>query len=164
MFHYFISEVPQLSISLPIGVFLIIYWSESRIKGSVKRLSKRQEALEGDIKDTEKLLVDRLDPELYKTLKRIVMKEEKNKLQVMKLADMGCTEKCSTKAMALKFDLERNQKIVDKMKLFEWCATCSQTDNSGAVKTAKVVCNSGCGHRFVNSSRPLFKEFQVLEA
>ena len=46
----------------------------------MKRLSKRQEALEGDIKDTEKLLVDRLDPELYKTLKRIVMKEEKNKL------------------------------------------------------------------------------------
>ena len=108
MFHYFISEVPQLSISLPIGVFLIIYWSETRIRGSVKRLSKRQEALEGDIKDTEKLLVDRLDPELYKTLKRIVMKEEKNKLQVMKLSEMGCTEKCSTKAMSLKFDLERN--------------------------------------------------------
>ena len=52
--------------------------------------------------------MDRLDPELYKTLKRIVMKEEKNKLQTMKLGEMGCTEKCTTKAMAQKFDLERH--------------------------------------------------------
>ena len=72
------------------------------------RLTSRKETLEGDIKDTERLLVDRLDPELYKTLKRIVMKEEKNKLQTMKLGEMGCTEKCTTKAMALKFDLERH--------------------------------------------------------
>ena len=72
------------------------------------RLTSRKETLEGDIKDTERLLVDRLDPELYKTLKRIVMKEEKNKLQTMKLGEMGCTEKCTTKAMAQKFDLERH--------------------------------------------------------
>ena len=77
------------------------------------------------------------------------MKEEKNKLQTMKLGEMGCTEKCTTKAMALKFDLERHQNIVDKIKTFEWCPTCSQEDNKGAVKTAKVICNTGCGHRFM---------------
>ena len=78
------------------------------------------------------------------------MKEEKNKLQTMKLGEMGCTEKCTTKAMALKFDLERHQKIVNKIKDFEWCGVCSQADGSGAVKTAKITCGNGCGNRFMN--------------
>ena len=78
------------------------------------------------MKDTEKLLIDRLDPEIYKTLKRIVMKEEKNKLEMLKLNEMGCSEKCRVKNTCLEIDLHRNAKIVDVLKTFSWCNECAE--------------------------------------
>ena len=90
MFHYFVAEIPQFSISLPIATFFGIYWFEQRIQKSLNKLEKKQANIKTQMKDTEKLLVDRLDPEIYKTLKRIVMKEEKHNFEMMKLHEMGC--------------------------------------------------------------------------
>ena len=70
------------------------------------------------MKDTEKLLIDRLDPQIYKTLKKIVMKEEKAKFELMKLHEMGCSEKCRIKNYALDLDCKRNEKIVKQLLTF----------------------------------------------
>ena len=112
MFYYFVSEVPQYSITLPIAAFLGTHWFEGRYDKSIKKLEKKKTNLSDKMKDTEKLLVDRLDPEIYKTLKRIVMKEEKQKFEMMKLHEMGCSEKCRVKNLSLELDLDRNSKIV----------------------------------------------------
>ena len=157
MFHYFVAEIPQFSISLPIATFFGIYWFEQRIQKSLSKLEKKRVNIKSQMKDTEKLLVDRLDPEIYKTLKRIVMKEEKHKFEMMKLHEMGCQEKCRIKNTLLELDLNRNAKIVDTIKTFVWCNECSEEGPAGAVKT--IPCKEGCGRRLMSQCRPLIKSY-----
>ena len=126
MLHYFVSEIPQYSITLPIAAYLGLHWYESSLQKSVDKLEKKRINLKSQMKDTEKLLIDRLDPDIYKTLKRIVMKEEKNKLEMLKLNEMGCSEKCRVKNTSLELDLYRNAKIVDVLKTFSWCNECAE--------------------------------------
>ena len=157
MFHYFVSEIPQYSISLPIFTFLGTHWFEGRFEKSITKLEKKRVNLKTQMKDTEKLLVERLDPDIYKTLKRIVMKEESAKLESLKLHEMGCSEKCRVKNLCLELDMQRNAKIVDVLKTFVWCNECAEEGQTGAVRTS--VCKEGCGRRVMVQCRPLIKSY-----
>ena len=91
----------------------------------MEKLKKKLDGLKSKVDDTEKLLIDRLDPEIYKTLKKIVMKEEKEAIEMMKLNEMGCSEKCRIKNLQIEIDLKRNKSIVDALSTFVWCNECS---------------------------------------
>ena len=145
MLYYFVSEIPQYSITIPCVTFLGLHWFEGRYAKSLTKLEKKKAKLTEQMKDTEKLLIDRLDPQIYKTLKKIVMKEEKAKFELMKLHEMGCSEKCRIKNYALDLDSKRNEKIVKELLTFKWCNDCAEEGQPGAVKAAR--CKEGCGRR-----------------
>ena len=65
--------------------------------------------MKGQLKNTEKLLVDKIEPELYQTIKNVILREEKHQIQLMKKDTAGCTDKCRLKNKMVECDLERHK-------------------------------------------------------
>ena len=82
------------------------------------------------------MLIETMDPDLYRSLKEIVMRDMKKDIDLMKLNGKDCTEKCKLKNRALDLDLQRNSSIIQKFLEFKWCDNCSA--GSG-------TCQARCG-------------------
>jgi hypothetical protein len=62
---------------------------------------------------------------LYQTYKRMIIREEEDRLEKLKMHKMGCSEKCRVKNTMLDLDLKRNQELVDQLMHFKWCESCA---------------------------------------
>ena len=74
--------------------------------------------------EQEKLIRETINPALYNTFRRIILKDEQEKVEKMRLHNAGCTEKCRLKNMANEVDLKRNQDLVKCLLEFPWCDRC----------------------------------------
>jgi len=73
-------------VTLPsIAVTFVVahYYSEYELKQVIKLEEKRKE-LQGQLKDAEKLLVDKMDPQIYETIKKVVRRDLKHEIEAMK--------------------------------------------------------------------------------
>jgi hypothetical protein len=131
---------------------LLIYLEQ----GKVKEREKQKGDLKTQLRDTEKLLTDQLDPSLYKSLKHIVKREMKHELQQMRNDELGCTDKCRVKNKMIELDLDRNSAIVQTMTAFKWCQDCSNEET-------KAPCKLGCGKRLMSQCVPLMKTYGKQE-
>jgi len=75
-------------------------------------MEEKRKELQGQLKDAEKLLVDKMDPQLLETVKKVLRREMKNEIDAMRTDSTGCTEKCKIKNRVLEADLERHKSIV----------------------------------------------------
>lgn len=64
--------------------------------------------LKASIEEQEKLLRETVDPQLYETFRKMIFKEEKIKLDQMRVNKRGCTDKCRVKNTYLELDIARN--------------------------------------------------------
>jgi hypothetical protein len=74
----------------------------------IKSLEKKKGDLKEVLKDTEKLLTEQLDPELYRSLKSIIKREMKEELESMRNDSAGCTDKCKVRNKLAECELDRN--------------------------------------------------------
>ena len=63
--------------------------------------------LKPKMKEIESSLREHTDPMLFQTYKRIILKEESERIERMKLHDMGCSDKCRVKNSMLEMDIKR---------------------------------------------------------
>jgi hypothetical protein len=68
--------------------------------------------LKMQLKDTERLLVEKMDPKLYDTMRKVVRKDLKHEIAAMRAHADGCTEKCRIKNKLVELDLNRHKVIV----------------------------------------------------
>lgn len=122
-------------------------------------MEEKRNELQGQLKDAEKRLVDKMDPQLLETVKKVLRREMKGEIDAMRTNQTGCTEKCKIKNRVLEEDLERHKGIVQALINYKWCSECSQVE-PGAAKT---VCQAGCGRGLHNKCVPLMKKFGKLE-
>lgn len=115
------------------------------------------------MREQEKLLRETIDPKLYDTFRRIIMQDEKEKIEAMKVHSKGCSEKCRVKNSALELDLDRNKALVEKLTSFDWCDRCcgglSQSSPPSGAKRSFPPCANGCGARLVSSCKPLMEQY-----
>ncbi len=74
----------------------------------IQVLERRRIELRGQLKNTEKMLVETIDKELYKTIKSVVLREMKHEIQALRNDEKGCTDKCRLKSQVNELDLERH--------------------------------------------------------
>ena len=89
--------------------------------------------------EQENLLRETIDPKLYDTFRRIILQDEKEQIEKMRVHERGCTEKCRIKNTALELDLTRNHNLVKELTKFDWCDLC----NSGGSLQMNAGPNSG---------------------
>lgn len=77
------------------------------------------------MREQEKLLRETIDPKLYDTFRRIIMKDESDKIEKLRKHDKGCTEKCRIKNQATEMDLDRHKTLVTELISFNWCDKCA---------------------------------------
>lgn len=147
LLDYLVKDIPHISITVLLVVYGFIYFWMSTIQKRVVSFETARAKLKAQLKDTEKLLIDRMDPTLYTTLKEIVKKDMKSELELLRKNDLGCTDKCRTKNRLLEVNLERHEEIVKTLISFKWCEECTAVD-TGAVK---VVCKGACGQRLMKA-------------
>jgi len=73
-FYYISMEMMPPHISLFIVTTVLVvshYYSEYELKQVIRMEEKRKE-LQGQLKDAEKLLVDKMDPQLLETVKKVL--------------------------------------------------------------------------------------------
>jgi hypothetical protein len=71
---------PHISLFIVVSVLAVThYYSEYELK-QVISLEERCKELQGQLKDTEKMLVDKMDPELLETVKKVLRRDMKNEI------------------------------------------------------------------------------------
>jgi hypothetical protein len=71
---------PHISLFIVVSVLVVThYYSEYELK-QVISLEERCKELQGQLKDTEKMLVDKMDPELLETVKKVLRRDMKNEI------------------------------------------------------------------------------------
>jgi len=149
---YFFREIPRLSIAVPSAVFVVTHFLIQRQDGLLDKLQMEKIDLKPKLKDIERMLRDNTDPELYKTYKRMILKEEEERIERLKVHKNGCSEKCRVKNTMLEIETKRNKDLVDCLSNFQWCNVCAQTVNTVDTKNKKKAeerikfaqCNHGC--------------------
>lgn len=118
-------------------------------------MEEKRKELQGQLKDAEKLLVDKMDPQLLETVKKVLRQEMKSELDAMRTNQAGCTEKCQIKNTVLEHDLARHKQIVETLIGFNWCPVCSQVEPGAA----NSLCPARCGPNLHSKCVPLMKNF-----
>ena len=146
---------PHISLFIVATVLVVShYYIEYELKQVIRMEEKRKE-LQGQLKDAEKLLVDKMDPQLLETVKKVMRLEMKGEIEAMRTNQAGCTEKCQLKNTVLEQDLGRHKLLVEAMIGFQWCQECSQVE----LGAAKTMCQVGCGRNFYSKCLPLMKSY-----
>ena len=123
-FIYFVQEMPHFTITLPLAIMVSLYLLHHRLAKRVQRYKAEHANLKPQMREQEKLLRDTVDPQLYETFKRIILREEKANIERIRIHQAGCTAKCRVKNSALELDLERNKALVECLTTFDWGDRC----------------------------------------
>jgi len=115
------------------------------------------------MREQEKLLRDTVDPKLYDTFRRIILKDEKEKIEEMRTHEKGCSEKCRIRHTALDLDLQRNKDLVAQLTSFDWCDRCVGGCPTSALSPPSgkgfPACTNACGQRLVAQCKPLMEQY-----
>ena len=84
-------------------------------------MEKEKLELKPKLKEFEFKLIENTNPDLYKTYKRMILKDETERLEKLKYHSKGCSEKCRVKAQIYELEVKRNKDIADLFLDFEWC-------------------------------------------
>jgi len=73
--NYLIHEIPHIAFTLPVFIFISLRLWIQFLENGIKKREIERSAIGQKIRDTEKLLVEQMDPILLTQLKTIVRRE-----------------------------------------------------------------------------------------
>ena len=118
-------------------------------------LEEKKKELSVQLKTTEQMIFDNMDPELRNAIVKKVERDKREEFEALKYHTLGCSERCRCKNDGLQRELDRSKPLIDCFKQFEFCDLCKLHEDA----KKKYTCQQGCGRRFFALALPLFENY-----